>query len=143
MSNLFVFMADRQTMPKSIRVKDIVLLHSFFGLRYYSSDDSIRCDHDLLSMWSYMVQNMQGLPCEPTLQNLKTVFRAVIFRVSGYHQHMGNVNVAGTSAVNVGLQVKKGCLNGSIESVAATAAVSLLTAGMVAGLGYEQTPTLL
>jgi hypothetical protein len=66
----------------------------------------------------------------------------MIWRVTGYHQNVGNVSVAGGSAIMNVNHLREGQMFNSIESATILSVITFLTAGMLTELGDEQYPGL-
>jgi len=97
---------------------------------HYTDEDSVHADKEVVGMWGYMKPLMDGLP-PLSLPNLKRVLTEIIFRVSGYNQHISNCNIAGTSPVMIATHLKRDELLASIESSTMLAVNTALTAGML------------
>lgn len=109
---------------------------------YYKSDQAIVEDEQLRAFVKYAAQYMEGLRVPATLKAAASILTEMIFRVTGYHQHVGNVNIAGTSPVMISDHLVKGQLLAARESSTILAVITALTAGMLNRLGADQYPGL-
>lgn len=107
---------------------------------YYHKDQEIKDDAEWQAMTKYMAKYHHGLPEADTIDVTVKVLTECIFRVTGYHQHVGNVNISGTSPVMISDHLVKGQNLAAVESCTILAVITALTAGMLNKLGAEQYP---
>eukprot|EP00947_MAST-08B_sp_MAST-8B-sp1_P005819 g5819.t1 len=102
-----------------------------------SSDDSLR------NVFGHCRKWWSNFPAVESKEDLVYVLTEFIFRVTGWHQHIGNVNLSGTSPAAVCPHMKAGRLYGALLPNTILAIISYLTAGMVKGIGDDAFPSLI
>jgi hypothetical protein len=117
-------------------VKDYITL-------YYPDHAAVVADTELNAMYASMSKEMPGLPALSNVSVLVDVLAEIIWRVTGFHQHVGNVNMSGTSAVMVADHLRKGELCNSVQSATILTLITATTAGMLFDMGPDQYPSLL
>ena len=70
---------------------------------------------DVKEFWGYLLKKFPGMPVEITKANMTTMLTEFIFRVSGFHEHVGNVNVVGLSPSMISPALKKGKLMNNVS----------------------------
>jgi hypothetical protein len=115
---------------------DAVDYHSFVVLYvseymdiYYETDEKMHADIALNSFYRMVRQRLRGLPRYLTLtkHDMASVLGEFIFRVSGYHEHVGNVNVAGLSPSMICPALKSDQLMSGISSAVIVGAITATT----------------
>jgi hypothetical protein len=114
----------------------------YLGL-YYDGDADVVADAELQKFGAYIGKYIKGTPTITTLDDAVQLLTELLFRVTGYHQHVGNVNIAGTSPVMVSDHLSKDHLLASVQSATLLAMITALTAGMLCKLGADQYPPIL
>ena len=59
------------------------------------------------AFWKKLSEGMRGIPACDSKSRVITVLSEIIWRVSGYHQHIGNVAVAGTNPMMISDHLRK------------------------------------
>lgn len=108
---------------------------------YYPEEKVLQADKDAKNFHAYMAKYMPGLPGF-TLPELKTTLAECIWRVSGFHEHVGNVNTSGVSPVMVSPHLREGQLMNSVTSSLILAVISALTTGMIPSVDMKLYPAL-
>jgi hypothetical protein len=117
-------------------------VHDYIAL-YYPGHAAVVADTELNAMYASMSEEMPGLPALSNVSVLVDVLAEIIWRVTGFHQHVGNVNMSGTSAVMVADHLRKGELHNSVQSATILTLITATTAGMLFDMGPDQYPSLL
>mmetsp|Transcript_56641 Transcript_56641/g.137598 ORF Transcript_56641/g.137598 Transcript_56641/m.137598 type:complete len:740 (+) Transcript_56641:310-2529(+) len=72
----------------------------------YPAEDALQEDTAMKNTYMYMVQRIRGLPPEYNLENMKTVFSEILFRVTGWHSSIGNVSMYALNPSLINIRLK-------------------------------------
>ncbi len=93
----------------------------------YASDAQLSQDAEALKFHHILNQRIQGIPYPLTKAHLHTICTEFIFRTTGYHEHMGNVNIAGLSPTMICPLLKPDKLFNAIDSAVIVGAITAAT----------------
>jgi len=110
-----------------IKIKKIFrsYISNFVDL-YYKDEASVQNDKDLNGFWKNIKSNMQKLP-DLNLHNLKEVLAEILFRVTVYHQNIGNALAPLQDPAGVGIRIVKDQLLSSVEGSFVQGVVTMVT----------------
>jgi hypothetical protein len=72
----------------------------------YPNEDALQQDQHMKKTYEYMRQRIPSLPREYNLENMKTVWGEILFRVTGWHASIGNVSMYALNPAMINIRLK-------------------------------------
>lgn len=112
----------------------------------YPSEDNLQADDAMRKTYGYMAENLRGTPTEYNLKNMKKVWGETLFRVSGLHSSIGNVQAWALDPSMINMRLKKPPADGEDDSEFRWDLVapkeSIYGIALISGFAMAESPTL-